>query len=166
MRSIRRGGLVGCWIVCGAALAASTGCIDLRDFEGQWTGDIIREPEVRQGFSEDARVDPLELSNITIQRLSARLTTTDDKFADTPLNRITRAANDALGSLSFEGDPLRNYLLLGELQAEPLQTPAGSVSVDGGPAPIIVSLFSDDHVELRVLRGNDLFGLFYLQRAE
>ncbi len=31
---------------------------------------------------------------------------------------------------------------------------------------MVISLFSDDHVELRVIRGNDLFGVFSLQRIE
>ncbi|MCA9665772.1 MAG: hypothetical protein KC503_09300 [Myxococcales bacterium] len=138
-------------------LAASVaGCVDVRSFEGEWRGSIVEDPAVRQGFSPDAEVAPLMLAGITLQTLDATLTTNDGKFSATPLTRVSRASSDALGSLTFEGDPLRSYLLFG---------PVNEAS-EGGPATMIVSLYGDSHVEMRIFRGSDIFGVFYLRRPE
>mgnify|MGYP006921651648 CR=1 FL=1 len=66
------------------------------------------------------------------------------------------ALADALGSLTFEGDPLRSYLMFAPVQE----------AQNLGPATMVISLYGDDHVELRVFRGTDLFGVFYLDRDE
>lgn len=136
------------------------GCVDIRAFEGSWRGSIIAEPAVRQGFAADAEVTALELRNVTLQGLRGRLTTSDGKFDDTSLMRINKTASDALASLSFEGDPLRSYLMFG-----PVNETTAPMVPDAGPALLVVSFFADDHAELRILRGNDLFGVFYLLRA-
>lgn len=141
-------------LLCSPALFGSFGCVDLRNFEGIWAGQIVSETAVRQGFAETVRADPVELSNVDLQRLSAKLTISDGSFAASPLLPVTKFENDALSSLTFDGRPLRTYLLFAPLSSEP----------DGWPAHVVISLFADDHVELRVFRGNDLFGVFPLDR--
>jgi hypothetical protein len=136
--------------------ATASACVDVRNFADRWEGPILAEPSVRQGFAEDTRVAPLVLDDVTLQGLTAELTTSDGTFGQTPLTRITKAAGDALASVSFDGDPLRTYLLFARPATDP----------EAGSALIVVSLFGDDHVELRVLRDNALFGVFDLQRAK
>ena len=140
-------------LVGGATLA---GCVDIRDFEGSWAGDVVSEPAVRQSFAARTRVDPLVLTNVDLEGLTATLSTTDGKFNKTSLLRVVKISNDPLASLTFDGDPLRSYFLFAPLKSEP----------DGWPAWLVLSLFSDDHVELRIVRGNDLFGVFSLIRKE
>lgn len=135
---------------------AAPGCVDVRDFAGRWTGGVVAEPEVRQGFTEETRVDPLELDNVDLQGITATLTTSDGKFASTPLSEVRKFSSDALASMTFDGNPLRSFLLFGALEQED----------PGCSALVVVSLFGDDHVELRVLRGNDLFGVFRLERSD
>ena len=67
---------------------------------------------------------------------------------------MVKSSNDSLASLTFDGYPLRSYLLFAPPRGEP----------DPWPAMMVVSLFSDERVELRILRGNDLFGVFNLKR--
>lgn len=133
----------------------SLGCVDVRNFADSWEGPILAEPSVRQGFAEDTEAK-LVLDDVTLQGLTAELSTTDDLFQQTALTRIDKAAGDALASLSFDGDPLRTYLLF----APPAD------DADAGSALIVVSLFGDDRVELRILRENALFGVFRLARVK
>jgi hypothetical protein len=145
--------------VCAALLTllyATGGCVDVRNFEGSWEGKIVPEPAVRQGFTESTTVEALELSNVDLERLTASLTTSDGKFKNTPLTRMTKFSNDTLASLTFDGDPLRTYLLFAPLTSES----------EGSPALMVISLFGDDRVEMRILRSNDLFGVFNLYRKE
>ena len=141
-------------LLLGFALTALSGCIDIRNFEGVWQGKVVVEPEVRQGFTNDVAVDSLVLANIDLQELSASLTTSDGKFSSTPLTKVRKFSNDAMADLSFNSAALRSYLLFAPLATEE----------EGWPAMLLISLFSDEHVELRVVRGNDLFGVFHLQR--
>jgi hypothetical protein len=135
---------------------AAQGCIDIREFEGTWAGDIVSEPAVRQGFTTEVRVEALQLENVDLEGLGARLTTSDGKFKDQPLTRVNKFSNDTIASLTFDGAPLRSYLMFAPLSGETV----------GGPAMMVISLFADDHTELRILRGNDLFGVFSLTRQE
>jgi hypothetical protein len=131
------------------------GCTDLRDFNGDWSGPIIAEPAVRQGFSANAEVTKLTLSNIALSTAEGLLSTSDDKFKDARLSLVARSVSDELASMSFENDPLRSYLMFGKLTSDPR----------GAPAVMIVSLFGNDEVQLRIFRGNDLYGVFYLRRS-
>jgi hypothetical protein len=133
-----------------------SGCVDVRGFAGSWSGGIVSEDAVRQGFSAETNVDPLVLSNVDIHGLDAMLSLSDGKFKETRLERVVKFSNDALASLSFDGAPLRSYLLFSPFASDP----------NGWPASLVISFFADDHVEMRVLRGNDFFGVFYLHRKE
>jgi hypothetical protein len=149
---LRRGALLGA-----LALAATLGgCVDVRNFAGDWTGRVVSEEAVRQGFAVDTSVDLLTLGSVDLQSVSATVTLSDGRFKGTRLQRVVKFSNDALASLSFDGSPLRSYLLYAPLEGDP----------NGWPASVVISLFGDDHVEMRVLRGNDLFGVFVVHRKE
>ena len=70
---------------------------------------------------------------------------------DAALRPPARLSNDALTTLSFDGADFVNYLFF----ADP---------TSGEPALVIVSLDPEDRVGLRVLRGEDLFGVFIISR--
>ena len=144
-----------------AVAAVVAGCVDIRKFDGAWTGAVVSEEAVREGFDVDVRAAPLELSDVDLDSLSARLTTSDGRFTNTPLARVVKFSNDTLASLTFDGAPLRSYLMFAAPGAEP-----GGADADAGPAMMVISLFADEHVELRILRGNDLFGVFGLVRQD
>lgn len=154
--------VLGALAVLSAAALSLGGCVDLRAFGGSWSGPIVEEPAIRQGFSADVEVDPLELSDVSLDGLSAKLTTSDDKFDATRLIPVTRAGNDALASLTFDGDPLRSYLLYAHVEDSDHSSSTSSSAAR--TALVLVSLFSDDRVELRILRSNSLYGVFRLER--
>ena len=143
-----------CLVTCALAGVLAGGCLDVRGFEGSWVGSVIGEEAVRQGFSDRAKVDPLVLQNVDLNRVSATLTTSDGKFKDSRLTRVTRFTADPMASMSFDSNPVRSYL-----HFAPLANESG-----GCDAMVLVSLFGDEHVEVRIIRGNDLFGVFNLKR--
>ena len=145
-----------CLLIAFTAGVGPAACVDIREYEARWRGAIVPEAAVRQGFTAEVAVDPLELTNVDLQGLTARLTTNDGKFKAADLTPVVKFSADNLASLDFDGNPLRSYLLFARLSAEPTEC----------PAQMVISLFSDDHVELRIIRGNDLFGVFSLQRVE
>jgi len=132
------------------------GCVDVRNFEGTWSGPIVSEEAVRQGFGLDATVELLTLTHVDLQAVTATLTLNDGKFKETRLTRVLKFSNDALASLTFDGSPLRSYFLFAPLETD----------TAGPPAMVVLSLFGDEHIEVRVFRTNDLFGVFYLHRKE
>jgi hypothetical protein len=134
--------------------AGSASCVDLRDFEGTWSGSIVAEEAVRQGFAPDVRATALSLADVDLRGMTADLTTSDGKFGQSRLQLVRRAESDALATLRFDGSPLRTFLMFSPLSSESA----------GSPAWFFISLFGDDRVELRVIRGNDLFGVFDLRR--
>jgi hypothetical protein len=136
-------------------LVACAGCVDVRDFEGDWVGPVIEEEAIRAGFLADVRAAPLHLSEVKLQSLNAVLTTTDGMFQQTPLQRVEKSAGDTLHGPLSEADPLRSYLHF----ARP------ATNSDAPAAYVLISLFQDDHVELRIFRENDLYGVFDLERG-
>ena len=138
--------------------AALPACVDVRSFAGAWSGPIIADEPVLQGFDPATRVDQLVLANVDLRGVTAVLTTTAGRFQQTRLTPVSKFASDPLATLTFDGSPLRTYMLFAgsQLSSDP----------PGVPVWLLVSLFSDDHVELRAIRGNDLFGVFQLNRPK
>ena len=132
-------------------MTLGTGCTDVRSFQGSWSGSIVSDPELREGFSESARGDELRIERADLHAFSALLTSKDGRFADASLRSFSKVAGDAISNLTFAGDPLRSYLTFVDL-ADP----------EGATATAIVSLFDDDRVEWRVMWRRELFGLFKL----
>lgn len=147
----------------GILLLALGGCVDVRSYEGSWSGDIVTSEGVRVGFSRDTEVEELYLEEVTLRSMTGSLTTSDGTFFAAPLKTVSGFANDALASLTFDGAPLRSYILYAPVGGGEAAPPASAAGI---LATVVVSLFTDDHLELRVLRGNELFGVFPLQRKE
>ncbi len=151
---IKKRPLVSVPLVLVGFLVLAGGCLDVRDFEGSWAGAIVAEEAVRQGFGASVKVDPLVLADVDLVKLSATLTTSDGKFQASTLQRVTRFTADTMASMSFDTSPVRSYLHYAPPSAES----------GGCNAMVLISLFGDEHVEVRIIRGNDLFGVFSLKR--
>jgi hypothetical protein len=66
---------------------------------------------------------------------------------------IRHASDDALGDLRLDGEPLRTFLGF-------LRPPTGQ------PYLAVVSLFAEDRIDVRLIRGPDeAYGVFSLRRA-
>lgn len=138
-----------------ATLLAASGCLDLRDFNGLWTGARVgTAPALRVGFG-DSVTATLAIERVTLNGLTARLTTSDDVFADAVIQPIPGAEADVLAGVTFDGAPSRVYLSF-------VTTADG-----GGPALVVVAMYDDSRIEMRVLRGGSapLYGIFALKRG-
>lgn len=134
-----------------ALVVLAAGCEDVRQFQGSWAGPVAADPAHQQGFAADAvvRANVASVSRTTLQ-MNVALPGRADTVAFEP---IRHAADDALGDLRLEGEPLRTFL--GYVRPQ-------------GEAPIlaVVSLFAEDRIDLRLIRGPDeLYGVFALRRA-
>jgi hypothetical protein len=127
------------------------GCEDIRRFEGVWAGPVSADPAHQQGFGNTAF---LRANVGTVSRTSIQLSIDlPEGSGPLPFQPIQHAADDALGDLRLEGEPLRTFL--GYLR------PA-----TGEPYLAVVSLFAEDRIDVRIIRGaNESYGVFTLRRA-
>ena len=129
-------------------LVTLLGCNDVRAFLGEWRGP-------RVGTGELLKVGPGDAATLTIDdidryTLVARLAV-DGLLPETQITSIPGAAADVLAGISFEDAPLRVYLAF-------VAIPDG-----GGEALVVVSLYDDERIEVRLLRGGaPLYGIFAL----
>src|SRR4029453_4718264 len=103
-------------------------------------GSVAPDPAHQQGFTSNAF---LRATVASVSRRSINLSVHLPQ--DPALGRfepIRHAADDALGDLRIEGEPLRTFL--GFLR------PAG-----GSPYLAVVSLFAEDRIDVRLIRGPD-----------
>lgn len=127
-------------------------CLDVRDFEGTWSGERVGEAEeLRRGFPDRAAAT-LRIEQADLGSLRAYLTVEGDVLSEALIQPIPGAEADALAGMTFDGSPSRVYLAF------------ASTTDGGGDALVMVALYSDERVEVRVLRGEPLglYGLFVL----
>jgi hypothetical protein len=137
---------------CALAVALlAGGCEDIRRFSGTWAGPISADPVHQLGYGPDA-VLRAEIGAVTRTQLEGTVDL-PGPAGPVPFEPIRGAAQDALGELRIEGEPLRTYL--GYLR------PAGEA-----PYLCVVSLFSEDRIDVRAIRGPDeIYGVFSLRRV-
>jgi hypothetical protein len=143
---------------CCAAIVASitlavVACNDVRDFRGDWSGTRVGDtPAVHVGIAGDATA---ALTITAVDRLG--LTGTLDVSGlctGAAVAPVPGAQADRLGSLTFDGAPLRVYLSF-------VATTDG-----GGDALAVIALYDDDRVEVRLMRGGarQVYAIFDLAR--
>lgn len=134
-------------------LLALAACQDLRGYSGPWVGTVSPDPQLHAGFVEGAALR-LDIAAVDRQDLEASVTLPNDAGA-TRFELIRHASADVLGDMQVDGDPLRSYL--GYLR------PAAEPGAEGYLS--IVTLLSDNHVTVRVIRGaEETYGVFRLRR--
>lgn len=125
---------------------AVAACADLGGFSGAWSGVVVTEPALLVGMPATAKAR-LAIAGADRIALDAALLLDGRQIK---LRPIARAMGDGLGSLSLPDKPLRSYLLVAALP--------------DGDALAVVSLYEDDHVDLRLLRSDTLYAVFHLTR--
>ena len=125
------------------------GCNDLRDFRGDWHGKRVGEAAVvKVGMPEtvEARI---AIDTIDTHGLQGSMAI-DGVVATTALASVPGAEADRLATMTFSGGPIRVYFAF------------APVADGGGDAMVMVALYDDDRIELRVLRGGPrpLYGIF------
>lgn len=133
------------------ALAALAGCNDLRDFRGGWEGPRVGDdPAVLVGDVGDG-LARLTIDALDRHGLHGRFVIPD--VVDTAIDSIPGAEADALAGMTFDGSPLRVYLSFADM-------------AEGDDALTVISLFEDERVDVRMLRGgaSPLYAIFSLER--
>ena len=135
-------------------LVATTllGCLDVRDFEGTWTGTRVGDAaELRVGFADEVGA-VLVIEDADLRSLRAQLTLDNDLISAATIQPIPGSQADVLAGITFTGSPSRVYMAF------------ASTSDGGGDATVIVALYNDSRVEVRVMRGGGqpLYGIFLL----
>jgi len=126
-------------------------CNDLRDFLGTWKGQRVGEGSaLRLGVpdgSAQLRIDGIDART----GLTAQLTV-EGLLPETTITSLAGAEADVLAGITFSGAPLRVYLAFAPV-------PDG-----GGEALVVVALYDDRRVDVRLLRGGTapLYGIFAL----
>jgi hypothetical protein len=138
--------MLGAMRIALVTLALAAGCSDLSGFTGSWQGTPVTDPALLDGIMPDAAA-VLQVDAVDRVSLRGSLTVGGDQAA---LRPVARAANDTLGSIDLPDSPLRSYWMVAPLAA--------------GDAIAIVSLYGDEHVDLRLLRSDSLYAVFHLRR--
>ncbi len=133
------------------ALCGLASCNDLRDFRGTWQGGLTStEPILRDGVTTGA-IATLEIVALDRHGLRGNLTIPGITLGE--IVSVPGAEADALATMTFENAPLRVYLCFAQM-------------ANGEPALVLISLFDDRHIDLRIIRGGSpgqsmyaLFGL-------
>ncbi len=134
-------------------VSAAFACVDAGDYEGVWVGEAAGEGETREGFERGDALE-VEIMEADLGDLRAEISSSDGLFEDEPIEPIPGAEQDALADITFPGSPLRVFLAFAD-------------TTDGeGPALVVLALYGDPSVEVRILRGGaaPLYGIFSLER--
>jgi hypothetical protein len=131
------------------------GCSDLREFRGTWRGRGIKDPVLQVNVPDvpDGGVT-LAIDRVDNHGFEARLAIAG-VLPETAITSLPQAEADVLAGITFGGGPLRVYLAFAAM-------PDG-----GGEALVVVALYDDHRVEVRLLRGGraPLYGIFALTES-
>lgn len=144
------------------ALALGGGCRKIDDFEGRWAGEVVADESVRKGFEPHTKME-MNITYISPRALEAEISTclgaaeTEDctpyLFQQVALEPVEKARNDDLRDMMYGGEPYAIHLMA----AQP-NDPAE------GPFLVFVSLHSATRVEVRLVRANEMYGVFKLTK--
>lgn len=137
-------------------LGTLPGCSDLREFRGTWRGARVGDAAVlKVGIAPGTVTGALVIDSIDGHGLEARLAI-DGFLPETVIKSLPGAEADVLAGLTFTGAPLRVYLAFAAM-------PDG-----GGDALVVVALYDDRRIEVRLLRGGTrpLYDIFALAESQ
>lgn len=133
------------------ALIGFAACNDLRDYRGDWAGPRVgTATPLKVGVADDATAR-LAIDAVDPHGLHATLFV-DGLLANADVTSLAGAEADALAGVTFAGAPLRVYFAF-------VDVPDG-----GGQAMVLVALFAEERVEVRLLRGGTapIYAIFAL----
>jgi hypothetical protein len=125
------------------------GCTDLREFRGVWRGHRVGNvPALQTGVADVSNAE-ISIDRIDGHSFAAQLSI-DNLLTLTPIQSIPGVEADVLAGLTFSGDPLKVYLSF------------VPISDNRGEALVVLALFDDRRIEVRVLRGggSPIYGIW------
>ena len=139
-------------LVFGVGGIGGVGCSDLREFRGIWRGHGIRDPVLQVNVPDVAEGGiTLAIERVDSHGFMARLAIAG-LLPETAITSLPAAEADVLAGITFGGAPLRVYLAF------------AGVPDGRGEALVVVALYDDHRIEVRLLRGGatPLSGIFAL----
>jgi hypothetical protein len=140
--------------LAGATLVLLTlvACSDLREFRGTWRGPLVGDTALQVNPPTGPAALVIEL--VDSHHLSARLTV-NGLLPEAVIESLPAAEADVLSDITFGGSPLKVYLSF------------TAVPDGGGDALVVVALYDDRRVEVRVVRGGTkpLYSIFALSES-
>jgi hypothetical protein len=132
-----------------ACVLAAAGCQDLREYAGEWTGELSSDPALGHGFAPGTTITA-QVTSATRDGISL---VANWEGKEAPFVPIRRASGDVLSEVQLPGEPLRTFF--------------GFVQPPGeAPYLSVVSLFPENRLEVRLIRGADeAYGVFSLKRT-
>lgn len=140
------------WATIVTVVLVLAGCTDVRDFRGRWDGPRVGDAGVLRVGPGDAAtlaIDAIDAHGLTAHLAIANL------MPETAIASMPGAEADVLANLTFAGNPLRVFLAFAPL-------------ADGaGDALVVIALYDDHRIEVRVLRGgaSPVYAIFALAEA-
>jgi hypothetical protein len=124
-------------------------CNDLREFRGTWRGPLVGDTALQ--VNPPSGPAALAIEVVDSHHLRARLTVMG-LLPETEITSLQAAEADVLSEITFGGSPLKVYLAF------------AAVPDGGGDALVVVALYDDRRVEVRLLRGGTrpLYSIFAL----
>ena len=142
----------GTLVLLSLSLAVVASCNDLREVRGSWSGARVGDtPALRVGAGDSAI---LAIDGIDRHGLNARIAI-EGLLPETSFTSIEGAEADVLANLTFSGSPLRVYLAF------------VAIPDLGGEAFVVVALYDDRRIEVRLLRGGvqPIYAIFALTES-
>ena len=135
-------------------LVLAFACNDVRAYEGTWSGKRVGDtPVLRVGVADDATAT-LAIDGIDTHGMRGHLTISG-LVTDAEVASVAGAEADVLSGITFNGSPQRVYLSF------------VAVPDAGGEALVVIALYDQTRIEVRVLRGGGvpLYAIFALAQA-
>ena len=153
-RSKERNHLTARAPLAGATLVLLTlvACSDLREFRGSWQGPLVGDTALQ--VNPPSGPASLAIEVVDSHHLRARLAIAG-LLPETVVTSLEAAEADVLSDITFGGAPLKVYLAF------------TAVPDGGGEALVVVALYDDRRVEVRLLRGGTkpLYSIFALSES-
>jgi hypothetical protein len=139
-------------VAAALVLLTLVACSDLREFRGTWRGPLVGDAALQVNSPNGPAA--LTIDVVDSHHLTARLTI-DGLLPEAMISSLAAAEADVLSDLTFGGSPLKVYLAV------------TAVPDGGGEALVVVALYDDRRVEVRVLRGGTrpLYSIFALSES-
>jgi len=128
------------------------GCSDLRDFHRIWSGPRVGDAAPVKAGVPEASTAVLAIDDIDAHHMTGRLSV-DGLMPEAAIASLPGAEADVLSGITFSGAPLRVYLAF------------APVPDNHGEALVVVALYDELRVEVRLLRGGDapIYGIYALR---
>ena len=123
-----------------------SGCQDLREFTGTWSGEIEQSELIRRGFDIHTTLR-MDISYVTDTELHATMSLDSGDPAEVVLDQSW--LNDVFSDMTYRGDPLFVHM--------------GWTTMNGNKFLVAIGYFRGHKLEVRLMSEN-MYGVFHMKK--